>query len=601
VGADDAGAAGAAGGGAAAAAGELADRTGTFGLTRVTHHWTGTLYENVFEATPWAAYHPAPEAAAATAAPAAAPDFALGLVVDVADPKGQGRVRVRLAWMGQAEHTAWVRVAGLGGGRGRGVGVLPSVGDEVVVAAVAGDPEHLVVLGGLWNGVDAAGHAPGRQHWVTPAGNTLSFVEGAPGEDAEAVELHTKAGKAWVQLAQRGPTGVPTVTVHSEGDLALEAPNGQLRVTAKSYVAHVAGEHATRAGAHTVQSGGAVTVEGGGRVAVKAGGELALRAGGQLRAHGAAGQTLTGATLALNPPGATAPAVAARVPGLPASAWAPRAVPGPGPGRSTEDPTTPTTRELAPRQAQRAALAAGVTPAPARTGSSDVVDPRWTSLDPGGAPAPDAGKAGGTPPKLTPEQQKLHDIKALLNKSATGRAALETLDDNKVPVGFKAGGGSYWDGKKIVIDQTQGTQEAALTLVHEANHALATLKGISGNPLTQTRAAYLSTMVEEEAVGTVQSIVTKRELVAAGVPITATFPLEGQYTSAYNGAVAALAKADPEASAGARAAAGAEAGLARVVQGFTKGEVVTSTNGQPYPAYYGTYWDAVNPPAKKGP
>jgi hypothetical protein len=228
------------------------------------------------------------------------------------------------------------------------------VGDEVVVAAVAGDPEHLVVLGGLWNGVDAAGHAPGRQHWVTPAGNTLSFVEGAPGEDAEAVELHTKAGKAWVQLAQRGPTGVPTVTVHSEGDLALEAPNGQLRVTAKSYVAHVAGEHATRAGAHTTESGGAVTVESGGRVAVKAGGELALRAGGQLRAHGAAGQTLTGATLALNPPGATAPAVAARVPGLPASAWAPRAVPGPGPGRSTEDPKTPTKRDLARRETERA-------------------------------------------------------------------------------------------------------------------------------------------------------------------------------------------------------------------------------------------------------
>ncbi len=39
------------------------------------------------------------------------------------------------------------------------------------------------------------------------------------------------------------------------------------------------------------------------------------------------------------------------MPGLPASAWAPRAGPGPGPGRSTEDPTTPTRRELARRVA----------------------------------------------------------------------------------------------------------------------------------------------------------------------------------------------------------------------------------------------------------
>jgi hypothetical protein len=36
-----------------------------------------------------------------------------------------------------------------------------------------------------------------------------------------------------MQLAQQGPAGVPTVTVHSEGDISLEAPNGELRLTAK--------------------------------------------------------------------------------------------------------------------------------------------------------------------------------------------------------------------------------------------------------------------------------------------------------------------------------------------------------------------------------
>jgi hypothetical protein len=59
----DGGGADGTGGAGAGADGEVADRTGTFGLVQVTHRWTGTLYENEFDATPWAGYHVAPEAA----------------------------------------------------------------------------------------------------------------------------------------------------------------------------------------------------------------------------------------------------------------------------------------------------------------------------------------------------------------------------------------------------------------------------------------------------------------------------------------------------------------------------------------------------------
>ena len=580
-----------------APSGELADRTGTFGLITVTHLWTGTLYENLFTATPWAEYHPEP---ATVAAPEGASSGGLmvGVVTEVHDPKGMGRVRVRLPWMEDGEYTAWVRVAGMGGGNGRGVAALPSQGDEVVIGAVDGDHEHLVMVGALWNAVDKAAHAPGRQHWVTPAGNTLSFSEGKAGADEEKVELHSKGGACMVQLAAKGPTGVPTVTVHSEGDLALEAPKGELRLTAKSMATFVETDAKREVkGAVHDKITGPLTIASQARLALKGGPEVVLLSDGTLRAHAKATQTLTGQLVTLNPNGAQPPQVEAQAPEKKASAWGARPVPGPGPGRSTKDPKTPTRKELA-QKAQKASLAAE--PAPAAAGA---IDPRWTSLDDGEVVAPGPGGAAGAKPpvKLTPEQQKLHDIKALLNKSATGRAALKTLDDNKVPVGFKAGGGSYWNGKKIIIDQTQGTQDAALTLVHEANHARATLKGLSGNALTQTRAGYLKTMVNEEAVGTVRSIVAKRELVAAGVPITATFPLESQYTTAYNTAAGALAKVNPQASAAAQAIAGGKAGLTRVIQGFTKGEVVTSTNGQPYPTYYGSYWDALHPPKKTGP
>ena len=44
---------------------EDADRTGVFGLVRVTHRWDHGLYENQFTATPWSEYAPAPAAAVA--------------------------------------------------------------------------------------------------------------------------------------------------------------------------------------------------------------------------------------------------------------------------------------------------------------------------------------------------------------------------------------------------------------------------------------------------------------------------------------------------------------------------------------------------------
>jgi phage baseplate assembly protein gpV len=329
-----------------------AERSGTFGLVSVTHRWTGTLYENAFVATPWAEYHPEPPAGDETRADAAARGLALGIVVENADPEGLGRVRVRYPWMGADERTTWVRVAAPGAGNGRGLGLLPSVGDEVVLAAVDGDPEHVVVLGSVWNGMDRAAHAPQRQHWVTPAGNTLVFHED---RGAERVELYSPTGACWVQLAAKGPTGVPTVTVHSEGDLALEAPNGQLRLHAGSLVAHVGGEHATKVGGKfSVDAGDAIGIASGGNLGLSGKGNLTVSAGGTLHTHAGSAHAHSGAPMDLDPGGGGPPPVKPTVPGLPGSAWGSRPVPAPGPGRSTEDPETPTLRQLAARSAPAA-------------------------------------------------------------------------------------------------------------------------------------------------------------------------------------------------------------------------------------------------------
>lgn len=92
------------------------------------------------------------------------------VVVDIKDPDGQGRVRVRLPWTpdaGGASCELWARIATLMGGNNRGSWFIPDVDDEVLVACEGGHPERLYVIGALWNGKDRPPEAmdgAGRNH-----------------------------------------------------------------------------------------------------------------------------------------------------------------------------------------------------------------------------------------------------------------------------------------------------------------------------------------------------------------------------------------------------------------------------------------------------
>jgi uncharacterized protein involved in type VI secretion and phage assembly len=82
---------------------------------------------------------------------------AIGLVTDLRDPDGQGRVKVRLPWSPDPSggaYEAWARLATLMGGNNRGSWFVPDKDDEVLVAFEGGDPRSPYVLGGLWNGHD---------------------------------------------------------------------------------------------------------------------------------------------------------------------------------------------------------------------------------------------------------------------------------------------------------------------------------------------------------------------------------------------------------------------------------------------------------------
>lgn len=205
------------------------------------------------------------------------------------------------------------------------------------------------------------------------------------------------------------------------------------------------------------------------------------------------------------------------------------------------------------------------------------------------------GGAIGDAIQASKDKAKLQETKDVLKNSPTGAAAVKYLEDKKIPVEFADGGGSYWDGKKIVIDRSQDPQEAALTLVHEINHAKATMDGPRADINTQSRADYVQTLLDEETRGTVDSIKAKNELVANGETVTATFPLEAEYNAASSKAITDAKAKDPSLTETQLREIGDKAGYAAVLDGFKTGKVVTSTNGQNYPDYYGQGWDKAHP------
>ena len=79
---------------------------------------------------------------------------AVALVTQNEDPEKLCRVKVRYPWHEKPSESYWARLAMPMAGAGRGVVLIPEVGDEVVVAFEREDLRFPYVLGSLWNGKD---------------------------------------------------------------------------------------------------------------------------------------------------------------------------------------------------------------------------------------------------------------------------------------------------------------------------------------------------------------------------------------------------------------------------------------------------------------
>ncbi len=155
------------------------------------------------------------------------------LVVDVEDPTGAGRVRLRYPWLSEdPTDSGWAPIAKPMAGKDRGYHYLPEVDDEVLVAFEHGDVNHPMVLGFLHNGVDTPPADGIDQHvrrLKSVAGHVFELDDRG---GQESVRLHTANGH---QLELHDPNAA--IEVHTAGGnlvRLVDTPTGKIEVATTS-------------------------------------------------------------------------------------------------------------------------------------------------------------------------------------------------------------------------------------------------------------------------------------------------------------------------------------------------------------------------------
>jgi uncharacterized protein involved in type VI secretion and phage assembly len=177
----------------------------------------------------------------------------IGLVVDIRDPLSLGRVQVQLLGP-DADNVSpvWARVAVPFAGDNYGAFLIPDVGQEVLVALLAGDTRSPIVIGALWNGkTELPESIPGKNvdRWTLTGknGTRIAIVEAAKGQ--EKIEIET-------------PNGVKITLKDGPGSLKLEAAGNTITMDTQGVSVQAAAKVSVSAGQVEV-SAGQVTVNAG--------------------------------------------------------------------------------------------------------------------------------------------------------------------------------------------------------------------------------------------------------------------------------------------------------------------------------------------------
>ena len=75
------------------------------------------------------------------------PGVVTGIVKNLSDPEGQGRIELVFPWLSDSVRSSWAPVASMLAGKDRGAFFMPEIDDEVLVAFEHGDMNHPFIVG----------------------------------------------------------------------------------------------------------------------------------------------------------------------------------------------------------------------------------------------------------------------------------------------------------------------------------------------------------------------------------------------------------------------------------------------------------------------
>jgi len=148
----------------------------------------------------------------------------VGLVSDLDDPDGLGRIRVRFPWMANEPQSNWARVASIMASNELGAFFMPRVGDEALVAFEQGDIGRPYIVGYLWSGENGVPQAESEQRVIkTYKGHTIT-LDDRDGEEGIAIE-DSNGNK--ITMNSDG------IVIETGGDIKIKGANVEVEATAQ--------------------------------------------------------------------------------------------------------------------------------------------------------------------------------------------------------------------------------------------------------------------------------------------------------------------------------------------------------------------------------
>jgi uncharacterized protein involved in type VI secretion and phage assembly len=210
----------------------------------------------------------------------------VGKVTNNNDPENLGRVKVKIPVLDNENELDWARVATLMAGAGRGTLFLPEVGDEVLVAFHMGDIRQPIVIGSLWNKVEAPPSGKddknnirkitsrskheiilndtdgdGKLTLKTAAGHQLEMSE-----KSDTVQLTDKNKQNTLTIKGSGEielkSGATKIVINSQGDVTIESAKSLKLKSAQITVEANATLDLKGAAALNLKSDGVIAIKG---------------------------------------------------------------------------------------------------------------------------------------------------------------------------------------------------------------------------------------------------------------------------------------------------------------------------------------------------